>query len=34
MEHMILLTEQQAAQRLTVAVKTLHAWRVRGGAKP
>jgi excisionase family DNA binding protein len=27
----ILLTEQQAAQVLTVKVKTLQAWRVRGG---
>jgi excisionase family DNA binding protein len=31
MDHVILLTERQAAQRLTVAVKTLQAWRVRGG---
>jgi excisionase family DNA binding protein len=31
MGYMILLTEQQAAERLTVAVKTLQAWRVRGG---
>jgi len=27
----ILLTEQEAARRLTVSVKTLQAWRVRGG---
>jgi excisionase family DNA binding protein len=28
---LILLTEQQAAQVLTVKEKTLQAWRVRGG---
>jgi excisionase family DNA binding protein len=26
-----LMTEQEAARRLTVSVKTLQAWRVRGG---
>ncbi len=31
METVILLTEHQAAEILTVKTKTLQAWRVRGG---
>jgi excisionase family DNA binding protein len=31
MAHTALLTEHQAADRLSVKVKTLQAWRVRGG---
>ena len=31
MGHTELLTEQQASERLNIKVKTLQAWRVRGG---